>query len=723
MKKKVPFVEPSEHSECGLACVTMILNYYKDPATLNQLRDIYGVPKGGNTLLNLKEILEERGIETKAIRVLEFDILMEQTEPVICFWENRHYVVLEKLTEDSAVILDPALGKRKIPFEEFAGLFTDFALLIEGENINVSQTEKKKNAALSIFKQIFKEQKLKASIFIGLTLLIQGVSILVPRLTQLIIDRSQAPGQLITQIGWGIVLLFVAYYLLQVARGLTLIILEQLFDLTLMKAFMKKIMHLPLRFFVNRSTGDLIFRANLSVIIQQIMSQRMLTLFVDFLFVFIYLILMLSISPQMTMVALIGALIMGGISFVNSKKVQAITDKELLAQSRVQRILVELFEGMETVKSSGSEKQFYKKWLTNFKQQIDLRVEKDRFSTWVRTIQTSIQFILPVLLIYIGVFQLMNNELTLGQIISFNSLAGAFITPIVVVFDSYTEILLLRSYFGKLNEILDATETRKKKKGAAVIEDIKSLDIQSVSFKYSRFEENILDDISFSVRAGEKIAIVGKSGSGKSTLLKLLAGLYEPTEGSIEVNHKDLRNVHEESVKRVTSIVNQKPTIFNASLLENIVMNQEKFDERRLERAIYDSRVSEIIQNLPLGLETPISEGGMNLSGGQMQRISIARALVKETQLLLMDEPTSSLDNISENFIMNQLKHYDFTCIVIAHRLNTVKHFDRILVIDQGRIVEEGTHESLIQKRGHYYSIYHEPTESSVERPFFSTEY
>lgn len=719
MRRKVPFVEPSEHSECGLACVTMILNYYKDSATLNQLRDIYGVPKGGNTLLNLKEILEERGIETKAIRVLEYDILLDQKEPVICFWENRHYVVLEKLTEESAIILDPAFGKKKIPFAEFAEKFTEFALLVEEEHVHVSNTGNKKNATLSIFKWIFKKQKVKAGVFIGLTLLIQGVSIIVPQLTQRIIDQSQTTDQIVRQIGWGILLLFISYYLLQVARGLTLIVLENLFDLTLMKAFMRKIMHLPLRFFVNRSTGDLIFRANLSVIIQQIMSQRMLTLFVDFLFAFIYLILMLSISPQMTLVALVGAIIMGGISFVNSRKVQAITDKELLAQSRVQRILVELFEGMETVKSSGSEKQFYMKWLTNFRQQIDLRKEKDRFSTWVRTIQVSIQFILPVLLIYIGVFQLMNDQLTLGQIISFNSLAGAFITPIVVVFDSYTEILLLRSYFGKLNEILDATEARKKEAGATTIKNIKSLDVNAVSFKYSRFEENILEDVSLSVRAGEKIAIVGKSGSGKSTLLKLLAGLYEPTEGTIKINRKDIRTIHEKSIKRTISIVNQKPTIFNASLLENIVMNQQEFDERRLEQAIYASRVSEIIQNLPLGLETPISEGGMNLSGGQMQRISIARALVKETQLLLMDEPTSSLDNISENFIMNQLKHYNFTCIVIAHRLNTVKHFDRILVIDQGRIVEEGTHESLIQKKGHYYSIYHEPTESSVERPLF----
>lgn len=709
MTKKVTFTEQSEHSECGLACAAMVLNYYDDNVTLSHLRDIYGVPKGGNTLTNLKQILVDRGIETKAIRVLDLEVLEKQLAPTICFWEERHYVVLEKLTAKEATILDPAFGRKKIKREEFQTSFSNISLILTDVDVTVTQKKKKKNETWGILKNILNNQRAKVAMFIALTLLIQMVTIAIPRLTKIIIDQSDVAVTNILQIGSTIGILFIAYYLLQVSRGLFLIILENLFDLTLMKAFMKKIIHLPLRFFVNRSTGDLIFRANLSVIIQQIMSQRMMTISVDFLFVFVYLILMVNLSLNLTLIAIFGALMMGLISVVNSKRVQSITNKELIAQSKVQRILVELFEGMETVKSSGSENHFYTKWRNEFKNQITLRAEKNRFSTWVRTIQTSIQFILPIVLIYVGLFQVTKGKLSFGELISFNALSGAFIAPIVTVFDSYTEFLLLRSYFGKLNEILEAKDSPRLAIEGEKITEIKSLTVEDVSFKYSYFEEDILKSVSFQIEPGEKIAIVGKSGSGKSTLLKLLGGLYDTTSGVIKFNTIDLKQIDEGSLKSCISMVNQKPTIFNASLYDNIVLNQAEATEERVEQAILDSKVDEIIMNLPLGLETQISEGGMNLSGGQMQRISIARALVKETSLLLMDEPTSSLDNISENFIMNRLKTYDITCIIVAHRLNTIKHFDRILVMDQGEIVEEGTHDELLALERHYHSIYFDP--------------
>lgn len=709
MGRKVPFIEQSEHSECGLACAGMVLNYYHDHVNLSHLRDVYGVPKGGNTLMNLKQILLDHGIETKAIRVFELDILEKQKAPIICFWEDRHYVVLEKLTAKEAVVLDPAFGRKKMKRSEFQASFSNIALVLVDIDVMATQKLKNKNATGLILKEILSNQKMKVLIFIVITLLIQLVTIMIPRLTQIIIDQADTAVLNVLQVSSTILILFIAYYFLQVGRGLVLIVLENLFDLTLMKKYMEKIIHLPLRFFVNRSTGDLIFRANLSMVIQQIMSQRMLTISVDFLFVFIYLILMVKMSVNLTVIAIIGALVMGGISIVNSKRVQSITDKELIAQSKVQRILVELFEGMETVKSSGSETQFYTKWRNEFKTQIELRAEKNRFSTWVRTIQTSIPFVLPVILTYVGLFQVTKEQLTLGQLVSFNALTGAFISPIVTVFDSYTEFLLLRSYFGKLNEILEAKDNPRLAITGEKITEINSIEVEDVSFKYSYFETDILRSVSFSIKHGDKIAIVGKSGSGKSTLLKLLAGLYDATSGVIKFNDLDLKQIEEGSLKKCISIVNQKPTIFNASLFDNIVLNQEEISQDHIERAIVDSKVDEIIVNLPLGLETQISEGGMNLSGGQMQRISIARALVKETSLLLMDEPTSSLDNISENFIMNQLKMYDFTCIIVAHRLNTIKHFDRILVMNQGEIVEEGTHKELLDLKGHYYSIYFEP--------------
>lgn len=704
MIRKIPLVEQNEHSECGLACVAMVLKYYKSSTSLNELRDRYGVPKGGNTLLNLDQILKDEGIVAKAIRVLELDILEEQKAPIICFWQERHYVVLEKLTRYYAVILDPSQGRRKVSIAEFKENFSSIALILSSSI--VSKKPKRINSTGTILKKMVGSQKFKIVIFISLTLLIQLVTIIIPQLTQRLIDNPSAAINRFLGIGSLILVLVIMYYFLQVIRGLFLIVLENLFDLTLMKAFMQKIIALPLRFFVNRSTGDLIFRANLSTIIQQIMSQRMLTIFVDFLFVFIYLILMLQLSVKLTLVAIMGALIMGSVSVVNSKRVQLITNKELIVQSRVQRVLVELFEGMETVKSLGAEHQFYEKWLGDFKQQIQLRAEKNRFSVWVGTIPTSIQFILPVSLIFIGLTQVDKGVMSLGQIISFNVLAGAFIMPVVTVFDSYTEFLLLNSYFGKLNEILETKIPEQKEGKYRKIESLESIELKQVSFKYSYFEEDILKNISLRINPHEKIAIVGKSGSGKSTLLKVLAGLYEITEGSIQYNQIELGEIDPNSLMTHLSIVNQNPAIFNSTLYENIVLNHEGVTPQQVEQAIFDSRVNEIIENLPLGLDTQISEGGMNLSGGQMQRISIARALVQESELLLMDEPTSSLDNISENYIMNRLKQYDFACVIIAHRLNTIRHFDRILVMDQGSIVEEGTHEELIALEGHYYSIY-----------------
>ena len=202
------------------------------------------------------------------------------------------------------------------------------------------------------------------------------------------------------------------------------------------------------------------------------------------------------------------------------------------------------------------------------------------------------------------------------------------------------------------------------------------------------------------------MAIVGPSGSGKSTLVKVLSGLYSPSEGEVLLNGKNIKELSQNSIRQKVSMVNQNPAIFNMSLKENILMNKTGVSDDTFLKAVDDARVDEIIQTLPMGFETQISEGGMNLSGGQMQRIAIARAIVNQPELMIMDEPTSALDNISENYIMNRVKEYNFPCVVVSHRLNTIQHFDRVIVMYQGKIVEEGSHQELMKKNGLYSYIY-----------------
>ena len=289
--------------------------------------------------------------------------------------------------------------------------------------------------------------------------------------------------------------------------------------------------------------------------------------------------------------------------------------------------------------------------------------------------------------------------------ISFNAIATAFVTPIVTIMGAFSSIMLLRSYFGKLSEILEqkvATDDEK----TSFEEMYESIELRNVSFQYSKFEEPILKNINLSIGKNEKVAIVGPSGSGKSTLVKVLSGLYSPSEGEVLLNGKNIKELSQNSIRQKVSMVNQNPAIFNMSLKENILMNKTGVSDDTFLKAVDDARVDEIIQTLQMGFETQISEGGMNLSGGQMQRIAIARAIVNQPELMIMDEPTSALDNISENYIMNRVKEYNFPCVVVSHRLNTIQHFDRVIVMYQGKIVEEGSHQELMKKNGLYSYIY-----------------
>lgn len=414
---------------------------------------------------------------------------------------------------------------------------------------------------------------------------------------------------------------------------------------------------------------------------------------------------MLSYSLKLTIISMIGIGIIVISSFINTKRYQDLTDKELLLHSKVHRTLVELFEGMETVKSIGAEKQFYEDWEKNFSKQLKVQMSKNRAMGFIGNISTATQFTMPLMIIGVGIYGISNNTLSIGELISFNAIATAFVTPIITIMGAFSSIMLLRSYFGKLSEILEqkvATDDEKE----IFDETYESIELKNVSFQYSKFEKPILKNINLSIGKNEKVAIVGPSGSGKSTLVKVLSGLYSPTEGEVLLNGKNIKELSQSSIRQKVSMVNQNPSIFNMSLKENILMNKNGVSDATFLKAVDDARVDEIIQTLPMGFETQISEGGMNLSGGQMQRIAIARAIVNQPELMIMDEPTSALDNISENYIMNRVKEYDFPCVVVSHRLNTIQHFDRVIVMYQGKIVEEGSHQELMKKNGLYSYIY-----------------
>ncbi len=706
MVRKVKFIEQSEHSECGITSVAMILNYLGVHISLNTLRDCYGVPKGGNTPFQLQAILRDFGVESSGLRIKDMQFFKENNRPCIIFWDNKHYVVFLKKVNNHVLVVDPALGYRKYTLEEFEEHFSNIALVINSideKKAKEYSDEKKKNGLL----ELIKTQKIKILALIGFTLLIQFFALGIPIITQRAVDNYKLLSSDLTpfEIFVSILAVFVIYYVLQVSRTLIVARFQNYFQKNLMTSFMKKIMSLPLNFFVNRSTGDMIFRSNLSTYIQQLLSSQLVTTVIDVVFVIAYFSLMVSYSKRLTVVCMAGIAVIVVSSFINTKKYQSFTDKELALHSKVHRTLVELFEGMETVKSVGAEKQFYNEWEANFNEQLKIQMDKNRITGIIGGVATTSQFIMPLLIIGIGIYGMSNGTLTIGELISFNAISAAFVTPIITIMSAFSSILLLRSYFGKLSEILEQKVLSDEEK-EELNEPYEYIELKNVDFQYSKFEKMVLKDINLKIGKNEKIAIVGPSGSGKSTLVKLIAGLYSPSSGQVLVNGKNMNELKQESIRSKISVVNQNPAIFNMSLKDNILMNKEGISDEQFLKAVDDAKVAEIIQSLPMGYMTQISEGGLNLSGGQMQRIAIARAIVKKPELIIMDEPTSALDNISENYIMNRVKEYEFPCVVVSHRLNTIQHFDRVIVMHQGRIVEEGNHEKLMKNQGLYSYIY-----------------
>ncbi|PTI89127.1 peptidase domain-containing ABC transporter [Mammaliicoccus vitulinus] len=692
-------VEQSEHSECGIACISMILSNYNSSIILSDIRDKFGVPKSGHTLANMKEILNYYGLNSKGFRVKDIEGLNEMQNPVICHWNNSHFIVLKKVKRNNYYIYDPDLGKRKLNREEFLEGFSNTILSIEGKNSNFATRETRSSVSKNY---IFNNQ---IYLIIGILLfsfIMQGIGLVVPLATQFFIDNSEVINYIsIYKIILILVLISGLYYLVYIARDYLTLKFQVNTEKNILSNFMKKIFQLPLSFFINRSTGDLIFRANLSTQIQSLLNRQLITSTLDMVFLSLYIILLIRYSLKLFIISFIFLLLIVIISIWHSKKFRDYTNTEMTIQSNHQRQLIEIFEAIETIKSLDIENRFQEKWNKIFNEKIGIYKKRGKFSLFLLGINNTIMYILPIIILIFGLLEISEQKMSLGQLIAFTTILGYFISPIQVLLNSYTQILLLISYFNKAHEII-SLESKNQESELFNPPDFQSLTVKNLKFKYSFFEEEVLKDINIDIKKGNKIAIVGKSGSGKSTLLKLLSGIIEKNAGEILLNGQDISPTQ---LTKTVSYINQSPYIFNDSLYKNIFFRKDLTPEEIID-VLHKSALYDMISKYPLGLQTMVSENGSNFSGGQKQRISFARALSSGKKVFILDEPTSSLDNNTENIIMDTLRNTDLTCIISAHRLDTIKHFDDILVIHDGYIVEQGTHDSLMKLQGYYHKLY-----------------
>ncbi len=703
-----PFIEQQSSSDCGAACLAMISQFWGKNLSLNYLRNLAGVGRSGASLKNLAKAAERLGYMASPVRAT-LKPLVEQNKPWIAHWQGDHYVVVYRLKGDRLLIADPAQGKRTISRQEFLTNWTGYALLLEPTQ-RLNEVENQKASLTRFMSMLWHWRALGVQIILA-SLLIQVFSVVSPLFTQIILDQVVVNKSMTTlhvfAIGaflfgiWSMALSSVRQYLLSYFANRL--------DLSAIAAFIKHTLSLPLKFFETRQVGDIITRVQENQKIQRFLISQIMLAWLDLLTGFVYLGLMLYYNWELTLLvlALIPPIVI--LTLAATPILRRVSRENFNAAAKQQSSLVEMLTGVSTVKAVAAEHELRWRWEDRLTHQLNVRFKAQKLGINLGLISGLINSIGGTALLWYGASLVIQDQLTIGQFVAFNMMKGHVLSPALALANLWDELQEVLISVERLNDVFDTSPEEVPGNPMLTLPRLRGeVRFENVTFRYDAEEQrNTLQNISFEVRAGDTIAIVGRSGSGKTTLVKLLQALYYPTSGTIWLDGHDINHISPHSLRSQLGVVPQECFLFSGTILENITLYRSEFT---LEQAIEVAKLAEahaFIQSMPLGYNTKVGERGANLSGGQRQRIAIARALLGEPRILILDEATSSLDTESERRFQQNLTRLsrERTTFIIAHRLSTVRNADCILVLDQGLLAEKGTHTELIDKEGLYYHL------------------
>lgn len=704
-----PFFQQQSASDCGAACLVMVGRYWGKRFSVNRLRDIANVDRNGASLRGLAAAAESIGFSTRPVKA-SLSKLAEQSLPAIVHWEGKHYVVVYEVTRDRVILADPAIGQRTLRHAQFNAGWTGYALLLQPTVLL-----KEANEASKPFWQFFELVKphwlVLLEVFLA-SILIQIFGLITPLFTQLLLDRVvvQRSNLTLTAVGLGLLI----FSLFRVAMtGLRQYLLDHTanrVDLALIVGFISHTFRLPLSFFESRYVGDIISRVQENRKIQRFLTGEALSIFLDLLTVFVYVGLMFWYSWKMALLTLVIVPPFVLLALIATPFLQRVSREIFNAVVTESSYLIQALTGVQTVKSMAVEQTVRWHWEELFGKSIKTNFSGEVIRNALQIFSSTIEAVATTALLWFGAWQVIQNELTIGQLVAFNMLLGNVIRPfqrLIVLWNELQEVIIA---VERINDVID-TEPEEDLHSSArqSLPPIRGhIRFEQVTFRYHpESDVNTLENVSFDVQPGQMVALVGRSGSGKTTISKLALGLYPPTEGKILVDGYDVSSLALRSLRQQIGVVDQDTFLFGGTIRENVSVGHPEASLEDIIAAAQQAGAHQFIKELPMGYETQIGEGGGMLSGGQRQRLAIARALLGNPQLLILDEATSSLDAESERIIQTNLNTMlqGRTTLVIAHRLSTVRNADLILVLDRGVLIESGTHNELMAKRGHYFYL------------------
>ncbi len=707
--RRYPFFAQQSASDCGAACLVMVSRYWGKRFSVNRLRDIANVDRNGSSLRGLLTAAESLGFATRPVKA-SLNQLAKQKLPAIAHWEGKHYIVVYEITSQHVIVADPGIGQRTLTHREFQADWTGYTLLLQPTAM--LKDAKETSTTFWQFFELMKPHSLVMLEVLIASIFIQIFGLITPLFTQLILDRVvvQRSELTLTTVGIGLLI----FNLFRVAMtGLRQYLLDHTanrIDLALIVGFIRHTLRLPLSFFESRYVGDIISRVQENRKIQRFLAGETLSILLDLFTVFVYLGLMFWYSWKMALLSLIVVPPFALLTIIATPFLQRISREIFNAVAKESSYLIEALTGVRTVKATAVEQTVRWHWEELLNKEIKTNFSGQIISNRLQMFSNTIEALASTALLWFGAYLVIKNQLTVGQLVAFNMLLGHVISPfqrLIVLWNQLQEVVIA---VERINDVLD-TEPEEDLQNQ-LRQNLPSIQgnicFDNVTFRYHPESDiNILENLSFEIKAGQMVALVGRSGSGKTTISKLVVGLYPPTDGKILIDGQDITSLSLHSLRQQIGVVDQDTFLFGGTIRENISLGHPSLGLSEVIEAAKLAGADEFIKKLPMGYETQIGEGGGLLSGGQRQRIAIARALLGNPQLLILDEATSHLDTESERIIQQNFNTIlkGRTTLVIAHRLSTVRNADMILVLDRGVLIEKGTHEELMTKKGHYFYL------------------
>ncbi len=716
------FYKQHDSMDCGPTCLRMVAKHYGKSYTLKDLRQISYTTRQGSSMLGLSSAAEKIGFRTLGVKIAFDKIADEAPLPCIAHWNQQHYVVIYKIKKDKVYVADPAYGLLVYDKIEFLkGWQSDASegllLLLEptpefyiaSDSIEQNGKPIKKGFAF-LFMYLFRYKKLLMQLSIGL---IAGsiLQLMFPFLTQSVIDIGvqNRDVKFIYLILFGQLMMFFSRAAIDIIRGWILMHISSRINISLVSDFFVKLMKLPISFFDVKMTGDIMQRIGDHQRIESFLTSTSLSVLFSIFNLIIFSIVLAYYSLSIFAVFILGSIFYFLWIIIFLKARADLDFKRFHQGAKKQSKVMELINGMQEIKLHNAERQKRWQWERIQVGLFKISIKGLALSQTQNTGSGLINELKNILITFLAAKLVIDGEITLGMMLSISYIIGQLNSPVMQLVGFVQSLQDARISLERLSEIHEKDDEEPiGKEFISAINEQSSFILSNVSFHYTGLNmDMVLNDLNLTIPANKITAIVGSSGSGKTTLMKLLLKFYDPVVGEIKLDNDSLKEIAATAWREKCGVVMQEGYIFSDSIANNIAVGVEEIDKAKLRHAATIANIKEHIESLPLAYNTKIGMEGVGMSSGQKQRILIARAIYKDPDFIFFDEATSALDANNEKIIMNNLNEFfkGRTAVVIAHRLSTVKNADQIVVLDRGRIVEQGNHAELVEKMGAYYEL------------------